>query len=211
MSLLDYLKALKHGSSAYWERRARKHGPRSVLHMGHTSAEYEQITEWQKSMLLPLLQSQLRGDERTILDFGCGPGRFTPALAQAINGRAIGVDPIETLLELAPAAPNVEYRLLKHGRIPVDDHSIDVIWIALVVGMLRGRVLQRSLQELQRVLAPGGLVFMTENTTPKRSLKQIEFRTAAEYRALFSFAELKHLYDYQDLGETMSVLAGRAP
>ena len=209
MTLLDYLRALRHGSSAYWERRARKYGTRSVLHLRHTAAEVEQVTAWQKSMLFPLLQAQLRGDERTVLDFGCGPGRFTPGLAELTRAHVMGVDPIETLLELAPQAPNVEYRLLKRGNIPIEDHSIDVLWIVLVIGLIRGRALRHALQELQRVLAPGGLVFLVENTSNKKPLKQIEFRSVADYQALFGFADLKHLYDYQDLGETISVLSGR--
>jgi ubiquinone/menaquinone biosynthesis C-methylase UbiE len=209
--ILDYLRAVSRGSSAYWERRARRHGRRSVLNIAHEDAEYEQITSWQKSILFPLLQAQLNGSERVVLDFGCGPGRFTPGLARLVGGRAIGVDPIGALLELAPADPRVEYRLLRHGRIRVTDHSVDLLWICLVLGVIRGRKLHDTLQELRRVVAPGGLVFLVENTTAKPSRKQIEYRSVAEYTKLVDFAQLQHLHDYEDLGETISVLAGRVP
>lgn len=211
MIILDYLRAVSSGSSAYWERRARRHGRRSVLNISHTDAEYEHITTWQKSILFPLLQAHLNGSERLVLDFGCGPGRFTPGLAQLLGGRAIGVEPIATLLDLAPADPQVEYKLLRHGRIPLTDHSVDVLWICLVLGVIRGRKLHDTLQELRRVVAPGGLVFLVENTTAKPSRKQIEFRSVAEYAKLVNFAQLQHLHDYEDLGETISVLAGRVP
>ncbi len=211
MIILDYLRAVSRGSSAYWERRARRHGRRSVLNIAHEDAEYEQITSWQKSILFPLLQAQLNGSERVVLDFGCGPGRFTPGLARLVGGRAIGVDPIGALLELAPADPRAEYRLLRHGRIPVTDHSVDLLWICLVLGVIRGRKLHDTLQELRRVVAPGGLVFLVENTTAKPSRKQIEYRSVAEYTKLVDFAQLQHLHDYEDLGETISVLAGRVP
>ncbi len=211
MIILDYLRAVSRGSSAYWERRARRHGRRSVLNIAHEDAEYEQITSWQKSILFPLLQAQLNGSERVVLDFGCGPGRFTPGLARLVGGRAIGVDPIGALLELAPADPRVEYRLLRHGRIRVTDHSVDLLWICLVLGVIRGRKLHDTLQELRRVVAPGGLVFLVENTTAKPSRKQIEYRSVAEYTKLVDFAQLQHLHDYEDLGETISVLAGRVP
>ena len=209
MIILDYLRALFSGSSAYWERRARRLGRRSVLHKAHGNAEYEHITTWQKSILFPLLKDQLNGSERVVLDFGCGPGRFTAGLAHQVDGRAIGVDPIAALLELAPGDPQVEYKLLRHGRIPLADHSVDVLWICLVLGVIRGKKLRDTLEELRRVIAPGGLVFLVENTTAKPSLKQIEFRSVAEYAKLVDFAQLEHLHDYQDLGETISVLAGR--
>jgi ubiquinone/menaquinone biosynthesis C-methylase UbiE len=211
MIILDFLRALVTGSPAYWERRARRHGRRSVLHISHTDAEYEQLTRWQESILFPLLKAQLNGTERVVLDFGCGPGRFTSGLAHLVGGRAIGVDPIAALLELAPADPQVEYKLLRHGRIPLTDHSVDIVWICLVLGVIRGRKLHDTLQELRRVVAPGGLVFLVENTSAKRSLKHIEFRCVAEYAKLVDFAQLRHLHDYQDLGETISVLAGRVP
>ena len=209
MIVFDYLRALSRGSSAYWERRARRHGRRSVLNISHTDAEYEDITRWQTSILFPLLQAQFDGSERVVLDFGCGPGRFTPGLAHLMGGRAIGVDPIASLLELAPADPNVEYRLLRRGSIPLPDHSVDVNWICLVLGVIRGRKLRDTLRELRRVIAPGGLVFLVENTSAKPSRKQIEYRSVAEYSELVDFAQLRHLQDYEDLGETISVLAGR--
>ena len=209
MILVDYLRALSSGSSAYWQRRVRRHGRRSVLNINHTDDEYERITSWQKSILFPLLQAQLNGSERLLLDFGCGPGRFTPGLAQLVGGRAVGVDPIAALLDLAPADPQVEYQLLRHGHIPLADHSVDVLWICLVLGVIRGRKLRATLQELRRVVAPGALIFLVENTSEKPSLKRIEFRSVAEYAELLDFAQLRHLHDYEDLGETISVLAGR--
>ncbi len=211
MIIFDYLRAISSGTSAYWERRARRHGRRSVLHIAHRDDEYELITAWQKSILFPLLKNQLNGNERLVLDFGCGPGRFTPGLAHLVGGRAIGVEPIAALLELAPADSQVEYRLLRHGRIPLADQSVDVLWICLVLGVIRGRKLRATLRELKRVVATGGLVFLVENTTAKPSLKRIEFRSVAEYSKLVDFAQLQHLHDYEDLGETISVLAGRVP
>jgi SAM-dependent methyltransferase len=207
--ILDYLRAVSSGSSPYWQRRARRHGRRSVLHLAHGDDEYELVTSWQKSILFPLLKSQLNGSERLVLDFGCGPGRFTAELAHLVGGRAIGVDPIAALFKLAQPDPQVEYRLLTHGRIPLADHSVDVLWICLVLGVIRGRKLCDTLGELRRVVAPGALLFLVENTSAKPSLKRIEFRSVAEYVKLVEFAQLRHLYDYEDMGETISVLAGR--
>ena len=208
MIFRDYLRAVSNGSSAYWERRARRHGRRSVLNIAHADAEYDRVTTWQKHILFPLLRSQLTGAERTVLDFGCGPGRFTRDLAHVVGGHAIGVDPIAALLEIAPADPQVDYRLLRHGRVPLPDHSVDVLWICLVLGVIGGQKLNATLKELRRIAAPGALVFLVENTTAQPSKKHIEYRSVAEYAKLVGFARLHHLSDYEDLGETISVLAG---
>lgn len=194
----------------YWERRAQKYGARSVLNIRHTEEELTAVTGWQKGILFPRLQQQLRGDERLVLDFGCGPGRFTPGLAELAGCRAVGVDPIHSLLELAPAHPQVEYRPIEDGRIPIEDDAVDVAWICLVLGTITDdEALRASVAEIQRVLRPDGLVFLVENTAERKSPPHFRFRSIQEYRALFGGAPLEHLDDYYDLKERISILSGR--
>jgi SAM-dependent methyltransferase len=140
----------------YWERRVRDHGRRAVLNLGHSDEEFERFTAWQWDQLSPSLRAQLRGDEKSILDFGCGAGRFTPELARLIGGRAIGVDPIPRLLEI-----------------------------------------------------PGGLVFLADNVEDKPDKPTFCFRPESFYRDLFAFAPLERVHSYDDLGETITVMAGR--
>jgi SAM-dependent methyltransferase len=197
-------------SLRYWERRARRYGPRSVLHLSHSAAEVEQVTEWQKNIVLPLLRAELRGDEKLALDYGCGPGRFTADLSELIDGRAIGVDPIRHLLDIAPPHAAVEYRLLRHGRIPLSDHAVDLVFVCLVLGTItNSNSIRQAIDELERVLRPGGLLFLVENTADRAPAKQIVFRTPAEYMRMFPSIRLRRLTDYEDLGERISVLAGR--
>jgi len=127
-----------------WEDRASRFGVRAVLNLGHSETEIPQVTERQRRELYPLFRAALRGDERLILDFGCGPGRFTGDLAEMINGRAIGVDPIRNLLDLALPHPSVEYRLMLEGRIPLESASVDAIWICLVLGGIHGQTLEAT-------------------------------------------------------------------
>jgi ubiquinone/menaquinone biosynthesis C-methylase UbiE len=193
----------------YWEKRANDYGRRSVLHMGHAESEYDDVTRMQEREIFPHLRTQLNGTERTVLDFGCGPGRFTVQLAEAIRGKAIGVDPIIKLLELAPQHPHVEYRVLKENVIPVADNSVDVVWTCLVLGGINGHTLDQAISELGRVLAPGGLLFVVENTSNKADQDTWKFRSVFEYTRKLPFVALVHLHDYVDLGETISIMAGR--
>jgi SAM-dependent methyltransferase len=196
----------------YWERRARRHGVRSVLNLGHRPDEVDAVTGWQRGILFPLLRERLTPDDRVVLDFGCGPGRFTPGLAELLGGRAIGVDPIARLLELAPAGETVSYRRIEDGRIPLADGSVDVVWVALVLCMIPdGPPLRRAADEIRRVLRPGGLLFVVENTAEHEDRPHINFRSPEEYAALLAPVDLTPIGAYEDLGERITVLAGRAP
>ncbi len=208
--LLQSLSSLwKEDPLRYWEKRARKHGVRSVLNLGHSREEVDAVTEWQKGILFPMLKAELAGGETTLLDFGCGPGRFTGGLAQLIGGQAVGVDPIQHLLDIAPAAPATEYRVSRDGRIPLADGSVDVIWCCLVLGGIAEDALPATVAEFARVLKPGGLLFLVENTAEKPDSKHWQFRSLGWYQQLFPYIALRQLGDYEDLGERISVLAGR--
>jgi ubiquinone/menaquinone biosynthesis C-methylase UbiE len=181
-----------------------------VLNLGHGPEEFERVTAYQKEILFPKFKSQLDGTERTLLDFGCGPGRFTTDLARIIGGRAIGVDPIERLLQLAQRDDRVEYRKLSRGRIPCPDSSVDIVWICLVLGCIPDqKALLYAVDEIKRVLRPGGLLFLIECTDVKPTPGHVHFRSVEGYRELLSFAPLKLLSQYEDLGDTNSVMAGR--
>ena len=99
----------------YWNYRARKYGARSVFHLGHSEDELEKITQFQKAFLFPKLEILLTGSEKTILDFGCGVGRFSAPLAKISNCKVIAVDPIEHLIKMAPKDDDVEYQVIQEG------------------------------------------------------------------------------------------------
>jgi SAM-dependent methyltransferase len=210
----------------FWENRAKAHGIRSVVNLGHGEDELDEVTQMQQRELYPLFLSSLGGNERSILDFGCGPGRFTLDLARMIGGRAIGVDPIQLYLDLAPRSEDVEYRLYDGRRIPLPDKSIDIVWVCLVLGGIAGRLLEESANEISRVLANDGLLFLVENTPEKpkgaaylvkrvaklRTLFRQKYwyvRSMGAYQALFSRFKLIAIGGYYDLGTRVSVLAGR--
>ncbi|NIM12124.1 MAG: methyltransferase domain-containing protein [Candidatus Aminicenantes bacterium] len=194
----------------YWKKRAKAYGRRSVFNLRHPEEELEAVTQRQKNILFPILEQQLRGDEKLVLDFGCGPGRFTPDLAGIVHGKAIGVDPVEHLLNIAPRFPNVEYRLMKEAEIPVENDFVDVVWICIVLGgIVDEKVLQHSTAEIDRVLKKNGLVFLVENTSNQPDTLHWKYRPVEMYRHLFGFVNLKHISNYFDLGERLSIMAGR--
>lgn len=194
----------------YWERRVREYGRLSVLNTDHSEDEFDNVTLWQKSILLHLLESRLNGYERVVLDYGCGTGRFTRDLAKLIQGRAIGVDPIAALIDMAPRTDNVEYLLLEKGVIPLSESSVDVVWICLVLGCITSeKELSLTIKEINRILREDGLLFIIENTTDRPDLPYYIYRPVEQYQSLFTFSRLEYLTDYYDLGERISVMSGR--
>jgi ubiquinone/menaquinone biosynthesis C-methylase UbiE len=193
-----------------WEKRVKQYGMRAALNIGHTDEQIEAVTAMQKDTIFPFLKAALIGGEKTILDLGCGPGRFTPDLAEIVGGKAIGVDPIEQFIAMAPKCESVEYRLMKEGIIPVPDRQIDVAWICLVLGgIIKRPILVKTVLEVDRVLKEKGLVLLVENTSVAKDGVYWKFRPIQFYQNLFKFAHLRHLSDYYDLDERISIMAGR--
>lgn len=191
----------------YWEDRVRLYGPRSVLNVAHVQEDMDEITRMQEQEIFPYFRSQLNGTEKVILDFGCGAGRFTPQLARMIRGTAIGIDPMRELLREAPAAPGVVYECVRSNRLPFRDGSMDAIWCCLVLGGISEPT--ETITEFCRVLRPSGLVFLIENTSDQPDGKFWKYRSVEQYSSFFGFVKLVHLHDYTDVGERISVMAGR--
>jgi ubiquinone/menaquinone biosynthesis C-methylase UbiE len=190
----------------YWEQRARAHGRRAVLNISYSDEEYEAVTRMQERELFPHLRAALHGSEEVVLDLGCGPGRFTPSLASIIGGTAVGVDPIQAFLDAAPWSPFVEYRRSSGRDIPMPDASVDVVWCCLVLGGIRD--LDQTVSEIRRVARPGCLLFVVENTTETDDRAHWFYRSVAEYQRAFG-VPLRHVHDYEDQGERISVMVGR--
>lgn len=198
---------------AYWEDRSKKFGKGSVVNLGHAAREYEETTGRDKERVFPYLKGLLNGNERVVLDFGCGVGRFTADLARLINGKAVGVDPIRSLLEMADKDASTEYKIIDAGKIPMPDNSVDIIWTFTVLGCISDKLLKATAAEFDRILKDGGLLFIVENTTTCPDKYFFKYRHFETLKEAFAFADLLHLGDYFDsvnnIDERFSIMAGR--
>jgi SAM-dependent methyltransferase len=194
-----------------WRERVRLHGVRAVVDLRHRGTDLAKATEAQWRAFVPHLQAELRGGERMVLDLGCGPGRYTPRLAGLIHGHAIGVEPLKELLDVAARDPAVSYVVMGEGQLPLQTSSIDVVWVCLVLGGIRGETLQKTVDEILRVLRPGGLLFVAENTTEAADGALWSYRSIHAYQTLFAQVRLAHLHDFVEFGERISIVAGRKP
>lgn len=193
----------------YWRDRARQYGKRSVLNVAHGEEAYDSVTDYQKQLLFPLFKSELSGAESVILDFGCGPGRFTIGFAELIGGSAIGVDITPELLKIAPISHSVSYQCIETGPLPFPDSSFDIVWSCLVLGGIPDGQIEQSIAEIDRVLRPGGLFFYVENTANAASSDYWFFRDEDTYLSLTTFCKPRKLGHYEDMGQTITIFAGK--
>jgi SAM-dependent methyltransferase len=191
-----------------WKTLAGDCGVYAVIDARHPPEEFDYVTRRQKEILFPLLRRLLHGDERTILDFGCGPGRFTGDLAELINGKAVGYDVTSRLLELAPVHPSVEY-VHSADFLTSDIPQFDVIWVCLVFGGIAERELAPIAAKLTQALREDGLLFLVEATAPAPVIGAWSIRPREQLRSLFPSLRLDHVGAYYDAGQEISVLAGR--
>jgi len=95
-----------------------------------------------------------------VLDVGCGPGNFTRGFARAANeGLVVGLDASKTMLAVAVRktdSANLAYVRGDASALPFRDGSFDAICCFAALYLIQQPI--RALDEIVRVLAPGGRV-----------------------------------------------------
>ena len=113
----------------------------------------------------------------TILDLGCGTGRFTEALAARFEAEVIGVDPSTKMLEQAQRKrldSRVRYETGPGEAIPLPDNSVDLIFMSMVFHHFDNPALMAI--ECRRVLREQGSLFLRAGTRDRiSSYPYVEF------------------------------------
>lgn len=99
---------------------------------------------------------------RRALDFGCGLGRLTQALAVHADS-VVGLDVAPSMIEQARVfnqhGPRVEYHLQAAPPFAgVADRTVDLVYTGRVLQHIAPEYSRRYITELARVLAPGGFL-----------------------------------------------------
>jgi len=132
---------------------------------------------------------------RRALDFGCGAGRLTQALAVHV-AEVVGVDVAASMLDVARRLDRSDGRctFVLNERDDLGDFadgSFDLVYSSLVLQHLPPEAARRFLTELGRVLRPGGAVVVQVASTPLVNPKGLLFRYAP--RRLLRFGQQKLL------------------
>ena len=133
---------------------------------------------------------------RRALDFGCGLGRLSQALASHVDG-VLGLDVAPSMIEQARVfnqhGARVEYRVQAAPPFAgVADRTVDLVYTGRVLQHIAPEYARRYIGELARVLAPGGFLSFD---VPSRALDApalpVEALAAPAYRATLA------VIDYQ--------------
>jgi ubiquinone biosynthesis O-methyltransferase len=97
----------------------------------------------------------------SIVDLGCGGGLVTENIAKNFaNAKIIGYDMSEKSISIArehgKKIPNLSYQVASIYDLPISNASVDVVIVSDVFEHLEN--LPRALDEISRVLKPGGLL-----------------------------------------------------
>jgi ubiquinone/menaquinone biosynthesis C-methylase UbiE len=106
-----------------------------------------------------------------VLDLGCGSGAFTPFIARTVGekGRVYALDiQVDMLKQLEKKLSRPENRDIKNIKLiegnayelPFEDSFLDLVNMVTVLQEIPDR--NRALQEVKRVLKPGGFFAVTE-------------------------------------------------
>ena len=105
-------------------------------------------------------------DGKHILELGCGSAEITRNIATSGKDRkvtALEVDEIahEKNLQITDL-PNVTFGLSGAQEIPLEDESVDVVFMFKSLHHVPLELMEPSMHEIRRVLKPGGLAYISE-------------------------------------------------
>lgn len=113
-----------------------------------------------------------------VLDIGCGHGHIHPYLVQSsVRMNLSAIDVAATVVEEARLMnPSVDYQSYEGERLPYNDASFDAAYTIAVMHHVPPPYWPAFLQEMRRVVRPGGLIAVFEHN-PINPLTQWIVRT----------------------------------
>jgi len=101
----------------------------------------------------------------TIIDLGCGTGRFVESLSTNFSAKVYGIDPSQKMLLKAKegvSLPSIEFLQGMAEDIPLNNGVTDLIFLSMVYHHLKDRY--KAICEFKRVLKKSGLICIRTST-----------------------------------------------
>ena len=104
------------------------------------------------------------------LDVGCGTGVFLHLLKQKYPGVfAVGIDPDQEALDISAKKFGPDVKLIKSfaEALPFENESFDIVFSTLAFHHMPTEIKEQAIQEIYRVLKPGGKLVIIDFGTAK--------------------------------------------
>lgn len=138
----------------------------TLNHRNVTAMQIQNLTATNRCNELDLIAQHLPLDNATVLELGCGKAQMTRRIAARFPTThiiATEVDQIQHAHNLASEHPtNIEFKSGGAQAIDAPDNSIDVVFLFKSLHHVPRELMAQSLQEIARVLKPGGLAWISE-------------------------------------------------
>ena len=158
------------------------------------SAYWDQVAE-SKTFSHPIdwdMFSTKIGKQDRILDYGCGYGRSCAALIQKGYTQVWGLDSSQAMIRRAAReVPAAHFQHLPSPQLPFPDHSFEAVLLFAVLTCIPFDADQQQLiGELQRVLAPGGYLYISDLLLNDDARNQSRYHQYAEKYGNYGVFEL---------------------
>lgn len=148
----------KEESDAYTRRALDLHGPERLFAHEETWAEYFAQTV-----------NRFVRAPAAFCDIGCGYGAVAHEIVRIWPDATVhGIDPGPESIAIARqniASPRAGFSVGHSHALPVPDESVDVVVLRMVLQWVPRRFLLRTVAEVDRILRPGGVVWLQDFLT----------------------------------------------
>lgn len=135
------------------------------LYARHYDEKREFLDSFERYDLLEMMR-EVKG--KRVLDLGCGTGRTTASLVK-LGAEVCGVDISKEMIAVASKkCRGAEFVVGDSEKLPFEDASFDLVVATFLIVHLK--YLQRTFDEVYRVLKPGG-TFIVTNVNQRKAPK----------------------------------------
>lgn len=149
----------------------------------------------EKEFTTPLAMKRFQqwvSQEMKILDVGCGYGRTLHQLHQLGYRHLHGVDFAEKMIQRGKRNfPFLSLQVMQGKKLPFPDASFDAVLLLAVLTCIPDNLAQKELlQEIQRILKPGGILYVNDFLLNDDARNEQRYREGEEKYGIYGLFEL---------------------
>ena len=150
--------------------------------------------------------SNMLPDHASVLDIGCASGRDS-AWFSSRGYQVSGIDIAPTFIELARSkVPSGDFRVMNVTSLDFEPESFDGVWCSCVLIHLSDEDVLRAINEIWRVLKPGGILYMLVKAGTKEGYERdSRYDNMRKYSNYFSEEGLRSMIHDFDVVSFTSV------